>query len=107
MKTEGTGDFVNRQLPLLIQTGNKRCGFLFRQKLQPVIAALGAGIGAGLLGSAVTELGDLSFSLIKRQYGIKDYGHLLPGHGGMLDRFDSMTFAAPMLLLLVEIIPAF
>ena len=61
----------------------------------------------GLLGSAVTELGDLSFSLIKRQYGIKDYGHLLPGHGGMLDRFDSMTFAAPMLLLLVEIIPAF
>lgn len=61
----------------------------------------------GLLGSAVTELGDLSFSLIKRQYGIKDYGHLLPGHGGMLDRFDSMTFAAPMMLLLVEIIPAF
>ena len=61
----------------------------------------------GLLGSAVTELGDLSFSLIKRQYGIKDYGNLLPGHGGMLDRFDSMTFAAPMLLLLVEIIPAF
>ena len=61
----------------------------------------------GLLGSAVTALGDLSFSLIKRQYGIKDYGHLLPGHGGMLDRFDSMTFAAPMLLLLVEIIPAF
>ena len=39
MKTEGTGDFVNRQLPLLIQTGSKRCGFLFRQKLQPVIAS--------------------------------------------------------------------
>ncbi len=61
----------------------------------------------GLLGSAITELGDLSFSLIKRQYGVKDYGTLLPGHGGMLDRFDSTTFAAPMLLLLVEILPAF
>lgn len=61
----------------------------------------------GLLGSAVTELGDLSFSLIKRQCGVKDYGTLLPGHGGMLDRFDSTTFAAPMLLLLVEVLPAF
>ena len=61
----------------------------------------------GLLGSAVTEIGDLSFSLIKRQCAVKDYGTLLPGHGGMLDRFDSTTFAAPALLLLVEILPAF
>ena len=61
----------------------------------------------GLLGSMITEIGDLSFSLIKRQCGVKDYGNLLPGHGGMLDRFDSTTFAAPMLLLLVEVLPAF
>ena len=61
----------------------------------------------GLLGSAITEIGDLSFSLIKRQCGVKDYGTILPGHGGMLDRFDSTIFAAPMLLLLAEILPAF
>lgn len=61
----------------------------------------------GLAGSAVTELGDLSFSLIKRQHGVKDYGDLMPGHGGMMDRFDSTVFAAPMILLLVELFPAF
>ncbi len=61
----------------------------------------------GLVGSAVTELGDLSFSFVKRQFGVKDYGDLLPGHGGMLDRFDSMVFAAPTLMLLVELCPPF
>lgn len=61
----------------------------------------------GLAGGIITELGDLAFSLIKREYGIKDYGNLLPGHGGMLDRFDSMVFAAPGIYLLVELFPAF
>ncbi len=59
----------------------------------------------GVLGAFVTELGDLAFSLLKRQHGVKDYGNLLPGHGGMMDRFDSMVFAAPMILLLVQIYP--
>lgn len=61
----------------------------------------------GLVGGIVTELGDLAFSLIKREFGIKDYGSLIPGHGGMLDRFDSMIFAAPVIHLLVVLFPAF
>ena len=60
----------------------------------------------GFVGAIVTELGDLAFSLIKREYDIKDYGRLLPGHGGMLDRFDSMIFAAPVIYLLISTIPA-
>ena len=57
-------------------------------------------IALGLLGALLGELGDLSFSAVKRQYGIKDYGRLLPGHGGVLDRFDSVLFAAPVLWLM-------
>ena len=60
----------------------------------------------GIVGGAVTILGDLAFSLIKREYNIKDYGKLLPGHGGMLDRFDSMVFCAPAIYLLVTVMPA-
>jgi len=60
----------------------------------------------GILGAIVTELGDLTFSFIKRKCEIKDYGQLIPGHGGALDRFDSMTFAAPTMYLLTLLIPA-
>ena len=60
----------------------------------------------GILGAIMTELGDLTFSLIKRKCGIKDYGKLIPGHGGAMDRFDSMTFAAPTMYLLMLVLPA-
>ena len=59
----------------------------------------------GILGAGASMLGDLSFSVIKRQAGIKDYGKLLPGHGGILDRFDSTTGVAPLVEVLLLTIP--
>ncbi len=61
----------------------------------------------GLFGALATEVGDLAFSFVKRQYGVKDYGRLLPGHGGMLDRFDSMIFCGPVVLFIVQCLPVF
>ena len=49
----------------------------------------------GGVAAFISQLGDLAASFIKRHYGIKDYGHLIPGHGGILDRIDSMLFAFP------------
>ena len=60
----------------------------------------------GLLGSVLAQLGDLSFSYIKREYGIKDFGNIFPGHGGVLDRFDSVIFCAPLIELLIRFLPA-
>lgn len=56
----------------------------------------------GLIMSVLSQTGDLLASVIKRTYGIKDYGNLFPGHGGVLDRFDSVLILAPFLLVLIE-----
>lgn len=61
----------------------------------PLYACIGAAA------SVVSQIGDLAASAMKRNYEIKDYGKLIPGHGGILDRFDSIIFTAPLLYYLV------
>ena len=61
----------------------------------------------GLAMSVVSMVGDLVASSIKRTYGIKDYSNLFPGHGGVLDRFDSIMILAPLLLFVVENVKLF
>lgn len=87
--------------------GNVLCGLLFVWVMDRFFG--GSAIGYGLMAlmalvcGIVAQIGDLSFSLIKREFGIKDYGHLFLAHGGVLDRFDSVLFVAPV----VEIIFSF
>lgn len=58
----------------------------------------------GLVCSVVAQLGDLSFSLIKREFGVKDYGRIFLEHGGVLDRFDSVIFVAPALSVVLPLL---
>lgn len=59
----------------------------------------------GIFGSFAGVFGDLCFSAIKRQTGVKDYGSIFPGHGGVLDRFDSMIVVSPLVELLLILAP--
>lgn len=54
----------------------------------------------GLVGAIVSQVGDLYASLLKRHCGIKDFGNLFPGHGGMMDRMDSVLFVAAYLFMI-------
>ena len=62
-----------------------------------VLAYAMTGLAAGIF----SQFGDLTASVFKRKMGIKDYGNLIPGHGGIMDRFDSVLFTAPMVFYIL------
>lgn len=70
-------------------------GALDMEQMTAVLAVVGA------LGSVISQIGDLAASAIKRNFEIKDYGKLIPGHGGIMDRFDSVIFTAPITYFLI------
>ena len=55
------------------------------------------------VGALISMVGDLVASAIKRNHDIKDYGKLIPGHGGIMDRFDSVIYVAPVIWILLQI----
>ena len=61
----------------------------------------------GLVLSVVSQIGDLFASLIKREFGVKDYSRMLPGHGGVMDRFDSILAVSIVLLVLCSFFSPF
>lgn len=75
-------------------------GIGFRKEVKYLFALI-----YGIVGSFAGVFGDLCFSAVKRQTGIKDYGNLIPGHGGILDRFDSVMIVAPLTEILILLIP--
>lgn len=76
-------------------------GYLFSTKVPQEINFVVVCAVLGALGSVISQIGDLAASGIKRNYEIKDYGTLIPGHGGIMDRFDSVIVTAPIIYFLV------
>ena len=74
-------------------------GFVVEKLVPEISANLLIFAIAGILIAVVSQIGDLSMSVIKRKYGVKDYGFIFPGHGGVLDRFDSVIAVSALLMV--------
>lgn len=75
-------------------------GYYFELTIMQIVMLLGITI----LATIISVMGDLFISLLKREKALKDTGHILPGHGGVLDRVDSVTSATPLLALLLSLV---
>lgn len=74
---------------------------IFKEHITAVANAVVVFPIACAIGSVIAQIGDLCASAVKRNHEIKDYGRLIPGHGGIMDRFDSVIFTAPVVYLLL------
>lgn len=74
-------------------------GFVVEKLVPEISANLLIFAVAGVLIAVASQIGDLSMSVIKRKYGVKDYGFIFPGHGGVLDRFDSVIAVSALLMV--------
>lgn len=77
-------------------------GFVFQKQMDLSTEYIFVLAGISAIGAVISMIGDLAASAIKRNYEIKDYGTLIPGHGGILDRFDSVIFTAPIIYYLAQ-----
>ena len=76
-------------------------GMFFEKHMNVIMQPGFVSACACAIGALISQVGDLAASAIKRNHEIKDYGHLIPGHGGIMDRFDSMIFTAPAIYFAV------
>jgi len=76
-------------------------GMFFEKHMSVILQPGFVSACACAIGAVISQIGDLAASAIKRNHDIKDYGNLIPGHGGIMDRFDSMIFTAPAIYFAV------